>query len=74
MNEDLQRVLSEAMKLDPEARVALVGSLLASLQPELEGDLEAAWAKEIALRLDDIRGGRVSPITWSAARRTLRGG
>ena len=74
MSDDLKRVLSEAMKLTPEVRAALVGSLLASLENDVEEDSEAAWAKEIALRLDEIRGGRIRPVTWSSARRTLRGG
>jgi len=74
MNDDLDQVLAAAMKLPPEGRAALVGSLLASLDDETEEDVEAAWAAEIRRRLEDIRSGRVRPIDWNVARRTLRGG
>jgi putative addiction module component (TIGR02574 family) len=74
MSDDLHRVLGEAMKLTPEARAALVGSLLASLESEIDQDAEAEWAREIIRRLDEICDGKIDPMTWNTARRTLRGG
>ena len=72
MSDELQRVLGEAMKLTPAARAALVGSLLASLEAEVDEDSEALWAREIVRRLDEIRDGKIRLVPWNDARRTLR--
>ncbi len=50
---DSKRLIDEAMRLPPDARAALAGELLESLDGEtMDADREAAWAGEIRNRLD----------------------
>ena len=49
---DAKRVIDEALQLPAEARAALAGELLASLEDsEIESDREAAWAVELQARI-----------------------
>ena len=61
------------MKLPPEARAALAGSLLDSLDENVDPDLEAAWEREIAARLKELDNSDVKTIPWSEARRIIAG-
>jgi putative addiction module component (TIGR02574 family) len=73
MNKDVRRLLDAALRLPPEARAALAGSLLDSIDENVDEDAELAWAAEIAKRLGDLDSGRVRPVPWSEARRTIAG-
>jgi putative addiction module component (TIGR02574 family) len=73
MTPDPGKLLQEALKLSPEARAALAASLLESLDAEVDEDVEAAWANEIAKRIRDLDSGAVTPVPWSEARRMILG-
>ncbi len=73
MKQDQNDLLKEALKLPPEARAALAGSLLDSLDQEVDEDAEAAWHAEIDRRLRELDSGTVKPIPWSQARRRISG-
>jgi hypothetical protein len=47
MKQDAANILREALKLPPEARAALAGTLLDSLDDMVDEDAEAAWQAEI---------------------------
>jgi putative addiction module component (TIGR02574 family) len=50
---DSKRLIDEALRLPADARAALAGELLESLDGEkVDADREAAWAGEIRNRLD----------------------
>ena len=49
MEPDTTKLLEELLKLPVEARAALAGPLLESLDENLEPGLEAAWETEIAM-------------------------
>ncbi len=68
------RILEDALKLPPEARAAIAGSLLDSLDQPPDPDAEAAWEAEITKRIRDLDGQAVTPIPWSEARRSIVGG
>jgi putative addiction module component (TIGR02574 family) len=68
-----KKVLEEALCLPVEARAALAGHLLESLDDSLDEDAEVEWSKEIARRLDDLDRGKVKPVSWSVARRQILG-
>ena len=74
MTSDASRLLEEALKLPVEARAALAGSLLDSLDDTVDEDVEAAWALEIARRLEDVKSGKVRAVPWAEARRRIVGG
>jgi len=71
MNRDTTRILEEALKLPIEARAALAGSLLESLDEVVDENVEATWADEIARRIDDLNTGKAKTVPWSEARRRI---
>jgi putative addiction module component (TIGR02574 family) len=73
MTEEEKRLLRDAMKLPPEARAALAGSLLESLDESIDENAEAAWAAEIAKRAAEIDQRSVVMIPWAEARRRIAG-
>ena len=68
-----ERLLAAAMKLPPAARAALAGSLIDSLDQDIDPDAEAEWAIEIARRVRELDAGRSVSIPWAEARRIIRG-
>jgi putative addiction module component (TIGR02574 family) len=68
MKENIADILKQALKLPPEARAALAGSLLDSLDEPLDLDAESAWEAEIAARIQEIDKGKVTVIPWAEAR------
>jgi putative addiction module component (TIGR02574 family) len=73
MKPNHQKVLEEALRLPAEARAALAGHLLESLDDSIDEDVELTWSKEIARRIDDLDRGKVKTIPWSVARRQILG-
>jgi putative addiction module component (TIGR02574 family) len=73
MKENISDILKEALKLPPEARAALAGTLLDSLDETVDQGAESAWEAEVLLRLKEIDGGRVKLMPWSEARNKISG-
>lgn len=73
MNPGHKKVLEEALRLPAEARAALAGHLLDSLDDVVDEDVESAWSKEIARRIDDLDRGKVKTVARSVARRQILG-
>jgi putative addiction module component (TIGR02574 family) len=73
MAPDPVKLLEEALKLSPEARAALAASLLESLDEGFDEGAEAAWAVEIAKRIQELDSGAVTPVPWPEARRMILG-
>jgi putative addiction module component (TIGR02574 family) len=73
MKPDPAKLFQEALKLSPEARAALAVALLESLEDGADEDVEAAWAAEIAKRIQQLDSGAVAPVPWAEARRMILG-
>ena len=73
MEPNTRDVLEQALKLPPEARAAIAGSLLESLDQEVDEDAADRWDEEIAKRVRELKSGQVTPIPWSEARRIIAG-
>ncbi len=73
MKQDVAEILKKAMGLPPEARAALAGSLIDSLDQNIDEDVEAAWEEEVLLRLKEIDEGKVDLVPWAEARRRISG-
>jgi hypothetical protein len=73
MKPDPSKLLRDAMKLPPEARAALAGSLLESLDSSLDPDAEAQWELEIARRVEELDQSQVRLVPWQQARRMIVG-
>lgn len=71
MKRDAAEILKEALALRTEARAALAGSLLDSLDTAVDEDAEAAWATEVNRRVTELDDGTVKTIPWSEVRRRL---
>ena len=74
MDRDPAELLQEALQLPPEARAILAGSLLASLDEEVDEDAEEAWDNEIRRRLAALDAGAADLVPWSEVRRIIAGG
>jgi len=68
MKQNLTEILKEALKLPPEARAALAGTLLDSLDESVDRNAESAWEAEIVMRLKEIDEGKINMIPWAEAR------
>jgi putative addiction module component (TIGR02574 family) len=71
MPRDAAEVLKDALALPLEARAALIGSLVDSLDTEVDQDAEEAWREEILRRLQEIDSGVTKLVPWAEARRRL---
>jgi len=74
----LSALVTEQLRRPPgalpiEARAALAGSLVESLEIELGEDAEAAWAIEVNRRVAELDSGAVKTISWAEVRRRLTG-
>ena len=70
---DTRELLEQALKLPPEARAAIAGLLLESLDSQVDEDAAERWDEEIAKRIRELESGRVAAIPWSEARRIIAG-
>jgi putative addiction module component (TIGR02574 family) len=73
MKQNIDNILKEALKLPPEARAALAGTLLDSLDETVDRDAESAWEAEIITRLKEIDEGKVNLVPWAKARVRIAG-
>ncbi len=71
MSPDVSELLKKALALPPEARTALAGSLLESIDDTVDPSIEEAWKHEIARRIEELDSGKVKPIPWAQARRQI---
>lgn len=71
MKREPAEILKDALALPTEARAALAGSLLDSLDTEVDEDAEAAWAAEVHRRVSELDSGAVQTIPWAEVRRRL---
>jgi putative addiction module component (TIGR02574 family) len=74
MKREPAEILKDALALPPDARAALAGSLLDSLDTEVDEDAEAAWAAEVNWRAAELDSGAVTTIPWAEVRRRLAEG
>jgi putative addiction module component (TIGR02574 family) len=72
MNTQADHVLRTALSLDPNDRAEIAATLIASLDPQQEDDVDAAWAAEIARRIDSIDRGEVQLIPSEEVMRSMR--
>ena len=73
MKQIISEILKEALKLPAEARAALAGTLLDSLDETTDRDAESAWQAEIVMRLKEIDEGKINLIPWAEARARIAG-
>ena len=72
MARDAADVLRHALALQAEARAALIGPFIESLDQVIDEGAEEVWRDEIYYRLEQIDRRAVELIPWQDARRRLR--
>ncbi|MBF0371110.1 MAG: addiction module protein [Magnetococcales bacterium] len=66
------KVIEQALALPERERSLMARDLILSLEEgEDDPQTEAAWQTEIAQRLEDIRGGRVTCLAWDTVRNRI---
>ena len=65
-------VLSAALALPPDERLALASELLASVEQPWTDEWERAWATELDRRAEELDSGKVKGIPWEEVRERLR--
>jgi putative addiction module component (TIGR02574 family) len=72
MTREASELLQKALSLPDAERAELAGNLIASLDPTIDPDTDAAWQEEIARRQQDIRSGKVKTVPWDEVQRKAR--
>lgn len=76
MTDPVAELSQRAKALAPEDRARLAEELLASLEGELEPQLDAAWDAELAKRIAEVDSGAVELVpadeVFARVRRSLR--
>ncbi len=71
MTEEVADLLKKALALPVEARAALAGSLLDTLDEAVDEDVEASWERDIASRIEELDSGKAKTIPWTEVRRRI---
>ena len=61
----------EASELDEHDRATLAGLLLESIEHEPDPNVEEAWKREIARRIEELDSGSVSLVPWEEVKAKL---
>lgn len=73
MNREADELLKRVLRLPPEARAALAGGLIDSLDERIDEDAERAWETEVSRRVAELRESHVALNPWSEVRRRITG-
>lgn len=71
MTRRAEAVLKDALDLSEEERAEIAGTLLVSLEPAPEADVESAWKEEVAARVAALDAGKIQTVPWEEVRDRL---
>lgn len=66
-----EHLLDEALKLTESERAELAARLIQSLDPEVDPEVDAAWAAEIERRCAALDSGQAVTSDWSEVRERI---
>ena len=72
MATNADQLAARALKLPGEERARLADLLVESLDAEDLGPMDRLWVAEAKRRRDEVREGRVKPVSAQEARRRVR--
>jgi len=72
MTTDIQKIIEDAMRLDPNARALIVETLLKSLEVGSDFAVSTEWRAEIRCRCAEMDSGAVTMIPGDQALAQLR--
>ena len=73
MSSEARKLLKAALRLPAKDRAVFVGSLLRSLDEQVDADSEAQWGEEIARRVKNLDAGKTKLVPWREVKRKLYG-
>jgi len=73
MSNEFEKLTAELLGLPAAARAELTRKLIASLDEEEDGDVEALWVTEAKRRLSEIRDGKVKSESAESVLRDVVG-
>ncbi|HVL11344.1 MAG TPA: addiction module protein [Gemmata sp.] len=68
MTTTADQLLATLLQLPSGDRGELAAKLLESLDDPADADADAAWDAEIRDRVEEMKQGRVKPVSWADAR------
>jgi len=68
----VSEIEKQVSQLTLDERARLISFLIGTLEPADEGDIEAAWEKEVLARSKEIHEGRVAPVQADEALARVR--
>lgn len=71
MTSDAKKLLEKVLSLGRSDRARLVVRLIESLEAGTEDSVEAAWAREIERRIEELDSSTVATIPWEEVRERL---
>jgi len=72
MREEAEHILQKALTLPDTERAELAGSLIASLDANIDADADSAWQEEVARRAEEVRSGKIVTVPWEQVQRKAR--
>lgn len=63
MTTDYKEIEHSALELDKKQRAELAKRLIKSLDEKVQTDIEQAWIDEVTHRKEEIKSGKVSPLS-----------
>ena len=73
MDPEVERILAEARRLPVLRRAALAASILETLDANPNPDAKREWDEEADLRQQELKDGRVSPVSSETLRERILG-
>lgn len=71
MNQKAEAVLKQALALSAEDRADIAGTLLQSIEPPPDAEVDRAWREEVAARVAARDAGEVETVPWEEVRDQL---
>jgi putative addiction module component (TIGR02574 family) len=72
MTHEANELLQKALALPEEERAQLASTLIDSLDPITDENVEAAWQEEIGRRIEELRSRKAKTIPWDVVRKETR--
>lgn len=72
MTHEASELLQKALALSEHERAELASTLIDSLDPITDDNVEAAWQEEISRRIEDLRSGKAKTVPWETVYKEVR--
>ncbi len=67
-----EKIIEEALQLEPKSRAFIAKSLIESLDSEEDFPISEEWHQEIRQRCEEIDSGKIELVDWDTVLSTLR--